>query len=97
MTNALPLLDFHNLRVMRGQKVALDDFTLRIGARRARRHSRSQRLRQVDSDQDHYPRMLSRGAGRFVDETPRPRSWDVFKLREHMGIVSNDLMLSLHR
>ena len=27
-----PLLDFHNLRVMRGQKVALDDFSLRIGA-----------------------------------------------------------------
>ena len=28
----LALLDFHNLRVMRGQKIALDDFTLRIGA-----------------------------------------------------------------
>ena len=27
-----PLLDFHNLRVMRGQKIALDDFSLRIGA-----------------------------------------------------------------
>ena len=26
------LLDFRNLRVMRGQKVALDDFSLRIGA-----------------------------------------------------------------
>ncbi|HZQ95239.1 MAG TPA: ATP-binding cassette domain-containing protein, partial [Candidatus Sulfotelmatobacter sp.] len=27
-----PLLDFHNLRVMRGEKIALDDFSLRIGA-----------------------------------------------------------------
>ena len=27
-----PLLDFHNLRVMRGQKIALDDFSLRIEA-----------------------------------------------------------------
>ena len=26
-----PLLDFHNLRVMRGQTIALDDFSLRIG------------------------------------------------------------------
>src|SRR5580698_7396167 len=31
-TQKPPLLDFHNLRVMRGQKVALDDFSLRIGA-----------------------------------------------------------------
>ena len=27
-----PLLDFQNLRVMRGQKIALDDFSLRIEA-----------------------------------------------------------------
>jgi iron complex transport system ATP-binding protein len=27
-----PLLHFHNLRVMRGRKIALDDFSLRIGA-----------------------------------------------------------------
>ena len=26
-----PLLDFRNLRVMRGQKLALDNFSLRIG------------------------------------------------------------------
>ena len=26
------MLDFHNLRVMRGQKIALDDFSLRIAA-----------------------------------------------------------------
>ena len=27
-----PLLDFRNLRVMRGEKIALDDFSLRIRA-----------------------------------------------------------------
>lgn len=28
----LPLLELRNIRVMRGQKIALDDFSLRIGA-----------------------------------------------------------------
>jgi len=32
MNGSPPLLDFRNLRVMRGQKIALDDFTLRICA-----------------------------------------------------------------
>ena len=31
-TEKPPLLDFRNLCVMRGQKVALDNFSLRIGA-----------------------------------------------------------------
>src|SRR4029077_1378892 len=34
---------------------------------RARGDSWSERLRQIDADQDDYSRMLSRGSGRLVD------------------------------
>jgi iron complex transport system ATP-binding protein len=89
-----PLLDFHNLRVMRGQKIALDDFSLRIGADEhvailgPNGCGKSTLIKTITREcypvarEDSWMKLLGHD------------SWDVFKLREHMGIVSNDLMLS---
>ena len=89
-----PLLDFHNLRVMRGQKIALDDFSLRIGADEhvailgPNGCGKSTLIKTITREcypvarEDSWMKLLGRD------------SWDVFKLREYMGIVSNDLMLS---
>ena len=89
-----PLLDFHNLRVMRGQRIVLDDFSLRI---EADEHvailgpngcGKSTLIKTITREcypvarEDSWMKLLGRDG------------WDVFKLREHMGIVSNDLMLS---
>ncbi len=93
-----PLLDFHNLRVMRGQKIALDDFSLRIGA-----DEHVAILGPNGCGKSTLIKTITRECYPVVREEPRADSWmkllgrdswDVFKLREHMGIVSNDLMLS---
>jgi iron complex transport system ATP-binding protein len=93
-----PLLDFHNLRVMRGQKIALDDFSLRIGA-----DEHVAILGPNGCGKSTLIKTITRECYPVVREDVREDSWmkllghdtwDVFKLREHMGIVSNDLMLS---
>jgi iron complex transport system ATP-binding protein len=90
-----PLLDFHNLRVMRGQKVALDDFSLRI---EADEHvailgpngcGKSTLIKTIT--RECYPVAREDSWMSILGEA----SWDIFQLREHMGIVSNDLMLSV--
>jgi iron complex transport system ATP-binding protein len=104
-----PLLDFRNLRVMRGQKIALDDFSLRI---EADEHvailgpngcGKSTFIKTIT--RECYP-VVREDAREDVQDDARenaPQSslsilgedcWDVFKLREQLGIVSNDLMLS---
>jgi iron complex transport system ATP-binding protein len=95
MTGTPPLLDFHNLRVMRGQKIALDDFTLRIGADEhvailgPNGCGKSTLIKTITREcypvarEDSWMKLLGH------------ESWNVFKLRQHMGIVSNDLMLSV--
>jgi iron complex transport system ATP-binding protein len=94
MTSTAALLDFHNLRVMRGQKIALDNFSLRIGADEhvailgPNGCGKSTLIKTITREcypvarEDSWMKLLGH------------ESWDVFKLREHMGIVSNDLMLS---
>jgi iron complex transport system ATP-binding protein len=90
-----PLLDFHNLRVMRGQKIALDDFSLRI---RADEHvailgpngcGKSTLIKTIT--RECYPVVREDSWMTLLGH----ETWDVFKLRRHMGIVSNDLMLSV--
>jgi iron complex transport system ATP-binding protein len=89
-----PLLDFHNLRVMRGQKIALDDFSLRIGADEhvailgPNGCGKSTLIKTIT--RECYPVAQENSSMKLLGRD----SWDVFKLREHMGIVSNDLMLS---
>jgi len=90
-----PLLDFHNLRVMRGQKIALDDFTLRIGADEhvailgPNGCGKSTLIKTIT--RECYPVIRDDSWMKLLGH----ETWDVFKLREHMGIVSNDLMLSV--
>ena len=83
------LLDFHNLRVMRGQKVALDDFTLRI---EAGEHvailgpngcGKSTLIKTIT--RECYPVARPDSSMSIFGE----ESWDVFKLRPRLGIVSN--------
>jgi iron complex transport system ATP-binding protein len=94
MTSTPPLLDFHNLRVMRGQKIALDDFSLRIGADEhvailgPNGCGKSTLIKTIA--RECYPVVREDSWMKLLGQ----ESWDVFKLREHMGIVSNDLMLS---
>src|SRR5690348_6729939 len=89
-----PLLDFHNLRVMRGQKIALDDFTLLIGL-----DEHVAILGPNGCGKSTLIKTITRECYPVAREDSRmsllgQEDWDVFKLREHMGIVSNDLMLS---
>jgi iron complex transport system ATP-binding protein len=89
-----PLLDFHNLRVMRGQKTALDDFSLRIGADEhvailgPNGCGKSTLIKTIT--RECYPVARPESSMSILGE----ETWDVFALRARLGIVSNDLMLS---
>lgn len=94
MGSPAPLLDFRNLRVMRGQKIALDDFSLRI---EADEHvailgpngcGKSTLIKTIT--RECYPVVRQGSSLSILGE----ETWDVFKLRSRLGIVSNDLMLS---
>ena len=95
-TDAIPplLLDFHNLRVMRGQKIALDDFSLRIGADEhvailgPNGCGKSTLIKTIT--RECYPVARADSSMSILGE----ETWDVFALRARLGIVSNDLMLS---
>jgi iron complex transport system ATP-binding protein len=95
MTTTPPLFDFHNLRMMRGQKIALDDFTLCIGADEhvailgPNGCGKSTLIKTIT--RECYPLVREDSWTKLLGH----ETWDVFKLREHMGIVSNDLMLSV--
>src|SRR4029077_14530014 len=89
-----PLLDFRGLRVMRGQKIALDDFNLRIGADEhvailgPNGCGKSTLIKTII--RECYPVARADSSMSILGED----SWDVFALRARLGIVSNDLMLS---
>jgi iron complex transport system ATP-binding protein len=89
-----PLLDFRNLRVMRGQKIALDDFTLRV---EADEHvailgpngcGKSTLIKTIT--RECYPVAREQSSMSILGED----SWDVFALRKALGIISNDWMAS---
>ena len=89
-----PLLDFRNLCVMRGQKLALDGFTLRIGADEhvailgPNGCGKSTFIRTIT--RECYPLLRPDSSIAILGED----NWNVFDLRTRLGIVSNDLMLS---
>ena len=89
-----PLLDFRNLRVMRGLKVALDDFSLRIGADEhvailgPNGCGKSTLIKTIT--RECYPVVRDESFLAIMGA----QSWDVFDLRARLGIISNDLMLS---
>src|SRR6202044_1180682 len=87
-----PLLDLQRIRVMRGQKIALDDFSLRI---RADEHvailgpngcGKSTLIKTIT--RECYP-VIREGSSMTILGQSR---WNVFELRSVLGIVSNDLM-----
>lgn len=93
-TSSESLLEFHNIQVMRGQKIALDDFTLRIG-----RNEHVAILGPNGCGKSTLIKTITRECYPVI----RPNSWmslmgqdtwDVFRLRAQLGIVSNDLMIS---
>ena len=87
-----PLLDFRNLRVMRGQKIALDDFSLHIGAGEhvailgPNGCGKSTLIKTIT--RECYPVVRDESSMSILGKD----SWDVFSLRSQLGIVSNDLM-----
>jgi len=89
-----PLLDLHNIRVMRGQKIALNDLTLRIGAKEhvailgPNGCGKSTLIKTIT--RECYPVVRENSSMSILGR----ESWNVFELRAMLGIVSNDLMLS---
>jgi len=89
-----PLLDLQHIRVIRGQKIALDDFSLRI---RADEHIAI--LGPNGCGKSTLIKTITRECYPFAQENSSiailgQERWDVFELRTLLGIVSNDLMLS---
>jgi len=94
-TDSTPsLLDFRNLEVRRGQKTALDNFSLRIDADEhvailgPNGCGKSTLIKTIT--RECYPVVREGSSVRLFGE----ETWDVFQLRSALGIVSNDLMLS---
>jgi iron complex transport system ATP-binding protein len=89
-----PLLDFRNISVMRGQKIALSNFSLRIGADEhvailgPNGCGKSTLIKTIT--RECYP--LAR-EGSSISILGRER-WDIFALRSLLGIVSPDLLAS---
>lgn len=92
MTSPPPLLELHNIRVMRGQKIALEDFSLRIAADEhvailgPNGCGKSTLIKTIT--RECYPVARENSSMSILGE----ECWDVFDLRSRLGIVSNDLM-----
>ena len=88
------LLDFRNIRVMRGQKIALDNFSLRVAADEhvailgPNGCGKSTLIKTIT--RECYPVAREESSMSILGQD----TWDVFSLRSLLGIVSNDLMLS---
>jgi iron complex transport system ATP-binding protein len=89
-----PLLDLQNIRVMRGNKIVLDDFSLRIGAEEhvailgPNGCGKSSLIKIIT--RECYPVVREHSSITILGQ----ERWNVFELRTLLGIVSNDLMSS---
>jgi iron complex transport system ATP-binding protein len=92
-----PLLDFHHITVMRGEKTVLHDITLRI---QAGEHAailgpngcgKSTLIKTIT--RECYPLARAESSLTILGQ----ESWNVFDLRKLLGIVSNDLMSTCTR
>jgi iron complex transport system ATP-binding protein len=88
------LLDFRNICVIRGQKIALDDFSVRVAADEhvailgPNGCGKSTLIKTIT--RECYPVAQEASSMSILGQD----SWDVFSLRSLLGIVSNDSMLS---
>jgi iron complex transport system ATP-binding protein len=89
---APPLLELCNVEVRRGNKIALDDFSLRIGSGEhvailgPNGCGKSTLVKTIT--RECYPVAKPRSSIRILGED----CWNIFELRSLLGIVSNDLM-----
>jgi iron complex transport system ATP-binding protein len=89
-----PLLDLRNIRVMRGEKIVLDDFSLRVNVDEhiavlgPNGCGKSTLIKTIT--RGCYPMARESSSMRILGQ----RNWNVFELRSLLGIVSNDLMSS---
>jgi iron complex transport system ATP-binding protein len=91
---AVPLLDLRKVRVMRGEKIVLHDFTLRVNLNEhvavlgPNGCGKSTLIKTIT--RECYP-MVRKGSSMTI---LGQKTWNVFELRSLLGIVSNDLMSS---
>jgi iron complex transport system ATP-binding protein len=89
-----PLLDLQNIRVMRGEKIVLDNFSLSINVDEhiavlgPNGCGKSTLIKTIT--RECYP-MVRQGSSMSI---LGQKNWNVFELRSLLGIVSNDLMSS---
>ncbi|MGA9041892.1 MAG: ATP-binding cassette domain-containing protein [Terriglobales bacterium] len=93
MTSRSPaLLDLQNVRVMRGDKTVLDDFTLRVDSDERvailgpNGCGKSTLIKTIT--RECYPVVRVGSSMKILGED----TWNVFELRSLLGIVSNDVM-----
>jgi len=93
-----PLLEFRNVTIHRGDKVALEGVTLSIGLGEhvailgPNGSGKSSLIKAITREL--YPRFTGNSAGLRILGRDR---WNIFELRVMLGIVSNDLMQSCAR
>jgi iron complex transport system ATP-binding protein len=91
------LIEFQRISVMRGNTVALDDVSLKIGVGEhvailgPNGCGKSTLIKAIT--RECYPLVREGSSVRILGE----ENWNVFELRELLGIVSNDLMTSCTR
>jgi len=92
-----PLIEFQNVSVARGERIALDDLTLSIGVGEhvailgPNGCGKSTFIKTIT--RECYPRQRPGSSLRILGQ----ERWDIFQLRSLLGIVSNDLMTAMTR
>ena len=90
----VPLLELQNVRVMRGDKIVLDDLNFRVDVNEhvavlgPNGCGKSTLIKT--STRECYPVMRKGSSMAILGQ----KSWNIFELRSLLGIVSNDLMSS---
>jgi iron complex transport system ATP-binding protein len=92
-----PLIHFENVSVRRGERVALDGFTLQV---KAGEHVAV--LGPNGSGKSTFIKTITRECYPLLRPETRLEimgqgSWNIFELRSHIGLVSNDLMAQCTR